>query len=741
MTVTPPPWVTQTPNYPGLHNPALFGPVGAVPDAQQWILTISALTEYFIGEIAIAFGGISILGWQPFAFLQTWGENLQQQAQEAFDGQQTANANLATLLDGIMGTGHTFSDLASFLSAAASLASTVNSEFSALLSGLGAGNVTALVSYLSAAAGNATSAAQSWADALAGASVEDAEALGAAVAGAANAATSAATQIGQIVTNSLEADAAAVGAAVNAAKTNAQGMIDTLVQAAQNDESLINQTVDAAKAQLVSWLSSAPQQLQGFVGVFGVADFAAALGAHKANTTATQALAASVASALNATPSPSGTDVTVDFTQMPDQPDMSGVMLPGDGGMSISGGQAVLETLGIDGNGIDTEVFPTQCTSDYVVIDVTLGSLNDLNAGDNSAVIGRGNSTRDAYTIVLPISWSSSQYGLQLYARSGGTTHHLIATTPSSSPVPLAEDGVIRVIMGDNQAGNPYVFEVLYNGQVVLGPVTDTSHFSQIGSGQRYVGIQDINGRGLPPGVKKVRYYDNAPSAGARPFAQLPPNNPLTPGGLYIPSDTGLILRDDGTSWDRVMGGPLTAFTPPPSTGWTTTNLGTATISPDKDARLLTLPGTVGAGIRAEYSTLSPASGYAWKAYIEPTYIDRIMTGMVLTDGTKFTVFGQFVSGTNIVELAVLNYSAVNGSTTVAASQTLGTNIATMPNWLRIRDDGANKYFEFSLNGVDWQPLYAVSRTTFLTATAIGWGGEQRGSTQAFVRCRSFGPA
>ncbi|MCV7100967.1 hypothetical protein [Mycobacterium palustre] len=727
--------MTQTPNYPGLHNPALFGPVGAVPDAQQWILTISALTEYFIGEIAIAFGGISILGWQPFAFLQTWGENLVNQAQEAFDGQQTANANLATLLDGIMGTGHTFSDLASFLSAAASLASTVNSEFSALLSGLGAGNVTGLVSYLSAAAGNATSAAQSWADALAGASVEDAEALGAAVAGAANAATSAATQIGQIVTNSLEADAAAVGAAVNAAKTNAQGMIDTLVQAAQNDESLINQTVDAAKAQLVSWLSSAPQQLQGFVGVFGVADFAAALGAHKANTTATQALAASVASALNATPSPSGTDVTVDFTQMPDQPDMSGVMLPGNGAISISGGQAVQGTSNIG----DIQVFPTQCTSDYVVIEATLGQLFDL-AKTPSAdifIIGRCDSARNTFTGLF-LGNTGSAIQIAMAADVSGVLHYIKFINLSS----VAPGGVLKVIMGDPVAGNPYVYEVLYNGQVVLGPVTDASHFSILGAGQRYVGLCmfcAVSGK-FPPGIEKVRYYDNAPSAGARPFAQLPPNNPLTPGGLYIPSDTGLILRDDGTSWDRVMGGPLTAFTPPPSTGWTTTNLGTATISPDKDARLLTLPGTVGAGIRAEYSTLSPASGYAWKAYIEPTYLDRIMTGMVLTDGTKYTVFGQFVSSTNIVELAVLNYSAVNGSTTVAASQTLGTNIATMPNWLRIRDDGANKYFEFSLNGVDWQPLYAVSRTTFLTATAIGWGGEQRGSTQAFVRCRSFGP-
>lgn len=739
MTVTPPPWVTQTPNYPGLHNPALFGPVGAVPDAQQWILTISALTEYFIGEIAIAFGGISILGWQPFAFLQTWGENLVNQAQEAFDGQQTANTNLATLLDGIMGTGHTFSDLASFLSAAASLASTVNSEFSALLSGLGAGNVTALVSYLSAAAGNATSAAQSWADALAGASVEDAEALGAAVAGAANAATSAATQIGQIVTNSLEADAAAVGAAVNAAKTNAQGMIDTLVQAAQNDESLINQTVDAAKAQLVSWLSSAPQQLQGFVGVFGVADFAAALGAHKANTTATQALAASMASALNATPSPSGTDVTVDFTQMPDQPDMSGVMLPGNGAISISGGQAVLGTS----NTSDIQVFPTQCTSDYVVIEATLGQLFDLakKPSPDIFIMGRCDSARNTFTGLF-LGNTGSAIQIAMAADVSGVLHYIESLGSFINLSSVAPGGVLKVIMGDPVAGNPYVYEVLYNGQVVLGPVTDTSHFSILGAGQRYVGlwmVSSVSGK-FPPGIEKVRYYDNAPSAGARPFAQLPPNNPLTPGGLYIPSDTGLILRDDGTSWDRVMGGPLTAFTPPPSTGWTTTNLGTATISPDKDARLLTLPGTVGAGIRAEYSTLSPASGYAWKAYIEPTYLDRIMTGMVLTDGTKYTVFGQFVSSTNIVELAVLNYSAVNGSTTVAASQTLGTNIATMPNWLRIRDDGANKYFEFSLNGVDWQPLYAVSRTTFLTATAIGWGGEQRGSTQAFVRCRSFGP-
>ncbi|ORV91191.1 hypothetical protein AWC11_11335 [Mycobacterium interjectum] len=162
MSVSPPPWVTQTPNFPGLHNLIPFDVPGAgMPNAQQWIATLEALTEYFIGEIAIAFGGISILGWHPFAFLQTWGENLQQQAQDAFTGQETANTNLATLIDVILGTGHTFEDLGNYLAAAAVTASAAGADITTLLNGvLGAGHsMVDFVAYLAAFPAGAISGA------------------------------------------------------------------------------------------------------------------------------------------------------------------------------------------------------------------------------------------------------------------------------------------------------------------------------------------------------------------------------------------------------------------------------------------------------------------------------------------------------------------------------------------------------------------------------------------------------
>ena len=42
--------------------------------------------------------------------------------------------------------------------------------------------------------------------------------------------------------------------------------------------------------------------------------------------------------------------------------------------------------------------------------------------------------------------------------------------------------------------------------------------------------------------------------------------------------------------------------------------------------------------------------------------------------------------------------------------------------WMRVRDDGTNRNFELSVNGLDWTLFHQHSRTDFLTATQVGWG-------------------
>ena len=64
-----------------------------------------------------------------------------------------------------------------------------------------------------------------------------------------------------------------------------------------------------------------------------------------------------------------------------------------------------------------------------------------------------------------------------------------------------------------------------------------------------------------------------------------------------------------------------------------------------------------------------------------------------------------------------------------------------MPNWLRIRDDGTNRYFDYSYNGVDWTPFSSSGRTDFLgtAPNQIGIKARNNGSGQPLtVRIRSL---
>jgi hypothetical protein len=63
--------------------------------------------ETVIADVAIAFGGISIAGFDPLAFLKTWGINLQNKANDAFENAQAAQ----TTADGANTTGDNIIDV------------------------------------------------------------------------------------------------------------------------------------------------------------------------------------------------------------------------------------------------------------------------------------------------------------------------------------------------------------------------------------------------------------------------------------------------------------------------------------------------------------------------------------------------------------------------------------------------------------------------------------------------------
>jgi hypothetical protein len=212
------------------------------------------------------------------------------------------------------------------------------------------------------------------------------------------------------------------------------------------------------------------------------------------------------------------------------------------------------------------------------------------------------------------------------------------------------------------------------------------------------------------------------------------------PNRVYYCTDCDALYQDNGTSWVKIrlggVGGPPMAD--PPTTGWTSVNMGTATWVSDKDGMVLTAP------------SRSMSIGYVYRAYpvgafslVTNFYVDLANTtvlpsagnwwrcGLVISDGTKLETFGpglynatSFAAPWYALSQSVTGDQWANTSTYSAAMETWFPPlywIGAMPQWWRYRYDGTTThYFEWSINGIDWHTYHQEARTAYLTPTQIG---------------------
>jgi hypothetical protein len=490
----------------------------------------------------------------------------------------------------------------------------------------------------------------------------------------------------------------------------------------------------------------APANLQGLAGIFGQTAtnnaYAAVAAAAAAQAAALTAQTSAFNAVFNVSPATAGnTNVTVDFTGLANASTMTGVMSPGNTNMGITSGAAARQ---VSTTGNDKEVFPTVTTTDYQAITVTLGPLNDLTTSNVSTVIlCRSNSSRTIF-VRLVITRNTGIPSVTLDTEVSGVVTNFVSNV--SVPT-MATGGVIKVILGDPASSSPYAMQVLYNGTPVI-TYTDSSHVSQIGGSQTYVGLQMycLTAGKFPPGIRSVTYQDNPPAPASYPFSGLPTAG--TKGRFYLPNDVGLALRDNGTAWERFMAGPVGFHTAPPTTGWSWVNQGSATIATDLGAEFLTAP-TSTRNWRLRARTLTPSSNYTATAYIEaagvsPTSTNRWYTGIGLRNATSgsFITFGPSLYAAASIGAQLTIYRWTNATTFSASSFEQATSAlagAGVLNWLRIREDGTNRYFEYSPNGVDWILVFSEGRTTFITPDQFIFGADNEASGQdCKIRLRSL---
>ncbi len=552
--------------------------------------------------------------------------------------------------------------------------------------------------------------------------------------------------LGAGITGAINTAATVAGQTVGTIQANAQGLIEGINNAAVGLLSGGSTLLADAQTNLNLLLTAPAQFLQGATGLFGIVPTQNAYAAAAAAAAAQAANLAQQTSAFNAvfnvSPASAGNvNVTVDFSSMANAANMSGVMSPGNTNMGITSGAAIRQ---VGTAGTDAEVFPTQTVTDYQVITATIASLNDITSGIVQLYInGRENSARDT-KVTLVVYASSGVLKFSLAAVVSGVATNFVTNVTVST---LSAGGVIELILGDPSSSSPYAMQVLYNGTPVI-TYTDSSHVSQLGASYQYVGL-DMSSSGIgkiPPSIRSVTYQDNPPSPAAYPFSGTPDAG--TKGRMYVSNDVGLIQRDNGTSWERIWGGPLGWFTAPPTSGWSTTNMGTSTWAADLDGYLMTLPPNQTANSwNIAVRTLTPSSNYTATFYLDMAFnINNDWSAAICLRNSSSGSFVLFeialVTATvNGLMMRVNNWTNATTFSATSSTQNISLYGPSTPNWLRVRDDGSNRYFEFSYNGVDWILFFSSTRTSFITPNQIGvaaYNHTPTGTGNSFLRLRSL---
>ncbi len=210
--------------------------------------------------------------------------------------------------------------------------------------------------------------------------------------------------------------------------------------------------------------------------------------------------------------------------------------------------------------------------------------------------------------------------------------------------------------------------------------------------------------------------FEQVTSAGVA--ASLPATSARQSGDLYLCTDAPVMFRHNGASWDGF--GPIQKFTIPVLTDFTTlTGSGTTT--------------DTGAGIKVAGANASSSQWYKAGTITNPTVTIFIQAALAPESGQVLGVVLRESSSGKWIDF-LLQYNGglyqfvankLNADASFNGNESSGTAFPMGPVnglWMRIRDDGTNRNYEWSCDGQVWQrATAAISRTSFITGNQGGW--------------------
>lgn len=198
------------------------------------------------------------------------------------------------------------------------------------------------------------------------------------------------------------------------------------------------------------------------------------------------------------------------------------------------------------------------------------------------------------------------------------------------------------------------------------------------------------------------------------------PASPAT-GDVDLYSDGAVLARYGGTTWNTTYG-PVWPLTRPRLADWTAINQSTATIAEKGGGIGITTAGTAGDDWRLLVKS-TPATPYtltvAWLATAALT--GNPVAGLVLRESSS----GKFVTLRYIYN-NVLVVSDYTNATTFSTNPSGTLSTALLPPapfiWLQVADNGTNRTWRYSCDGLQFLDFYTEARTAFCTADQWGFG-------------------
>lgn len=229
----------------------------------------------------------------------------------------------------------------------------------------------------------------------------------------------------------------------------------------------------------------------------------------------------------------------------------------------------------------------------------------------------------------------------------------------------------------------------------------------------------------------------NAESVGSGTYATRPASAAANAGRLYIPTDKPVICRDSGAAWEEWETDTGTRLVLPNSGSFSWVNQGGASIATVNGRDVLTSPS--GSVIRGRSVPSSNPMTVTARLVIACPVGGNSEAGLFIGNGTKFVTWAAFTTfGGAAMRTAKWTSSSVFSANYSQRNPMEG--YATIPNWLRITDNGTNFLFYLSQNGYDWVLFDTRGRLDWLTTgpTIVGYYiSNQSGQTGDLV-CYSW---